>query len=121
MSTYVPWDGEAPLFEWQSEKTITSEEDLIAFLEGAQLAGKSLDQITTLCICQPDNGPNFCIMDYLEDSVCPSYEFDPESVKAINAQVNAWIDANAPYGLDTTGKYADPESLRKWWPESSSE
>lgn len=108
------WDGDAPLWPEERDRGIFNEDDLRAYLEAYHESGRPLESIE-ISICEYDNGPNFDILDVLDDYS----DFDPPKgdVLEINRIVNEWIDRHGPYSIETTGVYVLPESLRRWWPD----
>lgn len=70
LKDFVPWDGEAPLFDWRSEKTINSEESLIAFLEEAKEAGLGIGGLELgLHLAEPRANP---VVFVEQDEFCQS-------------------------------------------------
>lgn len=114
---YKNWDCEAPLWPEEREEGIFDEVSLRAYLEAYQESGRPLESVE-LAICEYDSGPNFDIMDLLDDY--PAFDPPEEEVSEINRLVKKWIEDHGPYAIESTGVYANPESLRKWWPVSHS-
>lgn len=112
----VEWDGTSPICEWSGDQYIFSLDDLDGYLADneAYCSGdpSAFDDLRFV-LCEPDNGREFSMSEFLEDSL-PDEDYGQDlQDEEINDAVNAWIKENAPFSWHPGKKAISVESIRR--------
>lgn len=110
----VEWDGEMPLCVFDDDKFFFSLDDLESYIDDLDDGTAASD--LRLVLCEPENGRYFEMSEFLSDDL-PDGDDGPDT-KEIDATVNAWIKAHAPFSWRATNKAISAESLPQRRPAS---
>lgn len=95
----VPWDGKAPLYSEAYSRYFFDADETRDFLD--TLAFDKIEatpESLHLCVCEPNNGREFDIEEYLSDDLPDEDHGDPHlpGSRELNKIVNDWIKERAP-------------------------
>lgn len=114
----IEWNGEYPIAIWNCDQYFFNEDDLMDYLVALHPDHESdendVDYLTVLdslwlTTCEPNNGRDFCMSEYLCDDLAEDDSLDD---KEINKTVNDWIEKHAPFSFGMTGNRLSIPSVK---------
>lgn len=107
----IEWDGKFPIASWSGDEFFFDEDSLFyAFEESTEANVRDFLESLWLTPCDKDNGRHFEMVDYLSDSLPTEIDVHLDC-KEIDKAVNDWIESNAPFSYEASGKRLSVDSL----------
>jgi hypothetical protein len=103
----IDWDGKTPLCDYDGDNYLFDENQVQDHIDNHIAEGGTVETLR-LVLCEPDNGSQFEMAEFLCDSLPEDGDLDDAE---INKVVNDWIDAHAPFSWRPTSKAINPKSL----------